>query len=372
MSGAAFLRVKKLKGSNIITVAARHNKREIQAELGATGSIDSTRSGLNQTLAGPAAASDVGQLAKELMAAVGITKLRKDAVQALEIVFSLPTGSAIDDTTYFSDCAAWAADCLGGVTLSVDVHRDEAQPHCHVLLLPLVDGRMDGSNLIGGRQKLMAMHKQFHTVVAARYGLSKAPARLGGASKRAAATAVLKNMQETGDSALQSAAWATIRDVIENDPGPFLVALGIEQQAPKKKLRTMAAIFTSKGKGAAKETNPIGFTPPEKRQTLCSVGFTPKPAPRTAPKPTPTAPRVAPDGHVYESHFAPIVEIEAPFIETTRVERDGDCPSDRYDSDRGEFCPPPPAPVRRQKQAADRWVASALAATGRCPMAAPT
>jgi len=47
MSGAAILRIKKLKGGGIITVAARHNRRVIQAELGAAGSIDPTRSHLN-------------------------------------------------------------------------------------------------------------------------------------------------------------------------------------------------------------------------------------------------------------------------------------------------------------------------------------
>ena len=113
MSGAAFLRIKKLKGSGIITVAARHNKREIQAEMGASGSINPTRSSLNEALAGPSAAADVGQLAKDLMTAAGVTKLRKDAVTALEIVFSLPPAHAIDDRAYFSDCAAWAGNYLG-------------------------------------------------------------------------------------------------------------------------------------------------------------------------------------------------------------------------------------------------------------------
>jgi hypothetical protein len=50
MSGAAFLRIKKLKGGGIITAAARHNKREIQAEMGATGSIDPTRSHLSKAM----------------------------------------------------------------------------------------------------------------------------------------------------------------------------------------------------------------------------------------------------------------------------------------------------------------------------------
>jgi hypothetical protein len=413
MSGAAFLRIKKLKGGGIITVAARHNKREIQAELGAAGSIDPTRSHLNYSLAGPAAAGDVGQLAKDLMTAAGVTKLRKDAVQALEIVFSLPPGNSLDDRAYFTDCVAWAGRYFGGVTLGVDIHLDEAAPHCHVLLLPLIDGRMAGSDMLGGKQMLAALQKDFFDQVAAAYGLSKAPARLAGASKEAAAKAVLQTLRDTGDKALQSKVWATLRDVIERDPAPFLLALGIELQAPEKKLKTFTQIMTSKGKGKAKEANPIGFTPPEKRQTLCSVGFTPKAPPPPASKAPQPAPAPAmPDKPVNEISEAPdqlltdtpnddseikapalhdthdldqidagevmdslklwksqtqpdqrgqgvCSNLDTPFIETTTRHRDCDQSPDRFHD--GNYCQPAPPPARLKRQAADGWVNAELA-----------
>ncbi len=288
---------------------------------------------MNYSLAGPAAAGDVAQLAKDTMTAAGVTKLRKDAVMGLEIVFSLPPGHAIDDRAYFTDCSTWAERYFGGVILSVDVHKDEAQTHCHLLLLPLIDGRMAGSDMLGGKQMLMAMHKQFHLDVAGRYGLSKAPARLTGASRQAAAKAVLQRLRETGDKALQSNLWATMRDVIEGDPMPFLMALSIELKAPAKKLKTFTQIMTSKGKGKAEEANPIGFTPPAKEQTLCSVGFTPKPPPPATKAPT--------------------LSDDEPFIEQTTRHRDCDQAPDRYNSVTGDFIPiKPPAP-RRHQQAID-------------------
>ena len=361
MSGAAFLRIKKLKGGGIITVAARHNKREIQAEMGATGSIDPIRSRLNYTIAGPAAAADVGQLAKNLMTAAGVVRLRKDAVMALEIVFSLPPGHAIDDRAYFTDCATWAEHHFGGVILSVDVHKDEAQDHCHVLLLPLIGGRMDGGRMVGNKQKLLAMHKQFHLDIAGRYGLSKAPARLTGASKQAAVKAVLQKLRETGDSALQSAAWAAIRAMIESDPTQFLMTLGIEQQAPKKKLRKMDAIFISKGKGSTKETNSIDFAPPENEQCLCSVDFAPKAAPRQATTAPPTARKPAPAPML---PTVPIIDSEAIVQAEARV-RDIDLDPALYDPDSGEYFQRPPPPLaRNQRQAADAWVELALTTLG--------
>lgn len=354
MSGAGVMRVKKLKGNGIITVAARHNRRVIQAEMGATGSIDPARSHLNETLTGPSAAADVGQLAKDLMMAAGVVKLRKDAVMGLEIVFSLPYGHALDDRAYFSACAEWAGLAFGGAhnVLSADIHRDEAAPHCHVLLLPLIDGRMIGNKIIGGKQKLMAMQKEFHAAVASKFGLSKAPARLSGSTRQAGAKAVLQKLRETSDGALQSAAWAVIREAVERDPAPFLLALGIEVKATAKKLKPFVDYVTSKGKGPFKETNAIAFASPAKDRRLCSVAFGSKPPVSTPAAASPPRP-------------APAIELPKPQIEdgvevqTTRV-RDSDHDPALYDLDTGEYFNRPPAPARHQRQAADAWVRSAL------------
>ncbi len=295
MSAAAFLRVAKLKGSGIIRTAGRHNLREIQAEQGASGPIDATRIHLNQTLAGPATADDVAQLAKSLMQAAGVGALRKDAVQALELVLSLPVASTVDVSRYFADCLAWVQRHFECPVLSAVIHLDEAAPHCHVLLLPLRDGRMAGNKLIGGRPQLLAMQSSFHESVASKHGLRKAPARLAGAGKQAAAAMVLTRLKETGDSALRSDLWPTIRACIENAPERFLEALGLVAEAKTKAPRSMAQIFTSAGKGPKREsnkmaarTNAIAFQPevpgmkndasnaiafadvqPEKTQRLC-------------------------------------------------------------------------------------------------------
>jgi hypothetical protein len=260
MSGASFLRVKKLKVAGIIQLAARHNLREIQAEQGASGPIDATRIHLNQTLAGAATADDVAQHAKDLMQAASVVNLRKDAVMALELVLSLPVATTIDVLRYFADCLRWVQSHFDCPVLSAVVHLDEAAPHCHILLLPLRDGRMVGNKLIGGRPQLLAMQTSFHEAVAASYGLRKSPARLAGTSKHAAVAMVLARLKETGDSALQSDVWASIRDCIENAPERFLEALSMVADVKTKAPRTMAQIFTSTGKGPKRESHKIATT----------------------------------------------------------------------------------------------------------------
>lgn len=254
MSSGAMLRAKKLKGSAIIRAAAAHNKRTIQAEVGVGVQIAPDRSRFNECLAGPATPELVADRARELMRAGGVVNLRKDAVRAIEFVVSLAPTHGIDDRAFFVDAAVWLAARFGGTDnlLSADIHRDEAAPHLHVLLLPLIGGRMNGSDAIGGRLKLAALHSDFHAQVAAPYGFKRAPSRLQGTTKAAGVAAVLEQFRRTADPAMRSVAWGVTRECIERDPAPFMAALGIEPLKVKAKAhRSMTAIFTSKGKGSA-------------------------------------------------------------------------------------------------------------------------
>ncbi len=148
-----FLRIKKLTGKTIIYLAAKHNHREILAEIGAAqgGHIDLSRVGFNYVLRGLDTAHGVAGMAQSLLDNAGVKTLRKDAVRALEIIFSLPPDSAIDHARYFEDSTQWAEQYFQAPVISAVVHLDEAAPHCHVLVLPLVYGRMVGSDLMGSR-----------------------------------------------------------------------------------------------------------------------------------------------------------------------------------------------------------------------------
>lgn len=247
MSGAAFLRVQKLVGQSIVKAAAKHNKRAIARELGVVGgSIDPVRCGLNYALAGPSTACEVAELASRLMADAGITKLRKDAVRAIEVVCSLPVGTQIDSRAYFSECVQWVSESFGGHVLAADVHLDEAAPHLHVLALPLVGGRMVGSDLVGGIGTLKARQRDFHETIAQPYGLNSKPVTTK-QGKGKVAKAVIERLRATNDPVLQSAAWAMFREAIEQSPIGFAMALGldVEDEKPKSaKLKTMAQIFT--------------------------------------------------------------------------------------------------------------------------------
>ena len=245
--------------------AARHNKREIQAELGAHGHIDPERTRPNESLAGPATAEGVVALARSRMDAAGVRPVppRKDYVQAVELLFSLPAVNSVNEREFFVRCVEWVGEKFGAESiLSADVHRDEPAPHCHVLLSPtMAGGKMRGSEMVT-RPRVAAMRESFAREVARGFGLKDQPGKLKltGDRKAQAVVLVLDRLRRAGDSVLTSALWAGIKADIERDPGRFLAILGIDP--PARKLKTMAQVFTSTGKGPSKdhrEVKPIGF-----------------------------------------------------------------------------------------------------------------
>lgn len=258
MSGAAFMRLNKLTGPGIWSKSARHNRRTIQAELGASGHIDATRSHLNITLMGPATPEEVAKLAKAKMIGAGITKDRKNGVLGVELIFSLPRNHELDMIEYFTACAHWTGAAFGGLDniISVDIHRDEAQDHAHVLLVPLIDGRLRGSDAVGNKRNLSELQAKFYKDVASGFGFSKPRSKLSTYHKEHITLQALDKLRK--DPAAKSAAWAVILDTLKRDPMPYALALGINTDAPCNRNRTMAEIFTSKGKGGKKE-KPIGF-----------------------------------------------------------------------------------------------------------------
>lgn len=285
MTHAHFLRMKGLKGKAIIVTAAKHNLREILAELGGDqgATIDPSRTLLNCILRGPVTAAGVASEARALMATAGIATLRKDALRGLEIIFSLPAGTTVDQRAFFDDALSWAEQWFSVPILSAIVHADEAAPHCHVILLPLVDGRMRGSELMGNRMKIMAMQGDFQAKVGQRYGLARpaAPARPSASHRQQAIDAALAVLE--ANSGLQAGLLRLLLEPHKANPEPLLLALGIAMPAVKPKTKradTFAGIMTRPCKPERKpigvaRSKPIGFmsdSMPKSEQPLSCVG----------------------------------------------------------------------------------------------------
>jgi Plasmid recombination enzyme len=339
MKNSLFLKFRKIKSDGRVFAAGRHNKRELQHERGAESHIDARRSELNYCLAGEITARGVRDAAMRAIAATGRT-MRKDGVRVVEVVFSLSRNSTIDHRSYFADCTQWVGERFGDANiLSSDVHLDESAPHCHVLFLPLVGGRMRGSDLLGGRASLVEFADDFHEKVASLYGLSRRVPKLSGAQREMLAKSVLERLRSDCDPATRSRIWVTFIEAIESDPEPFAAHLEIDIPEPvtRSKRKSLAETMTGAGKRTSEDRNPLRFAakPKTSNHLLCKV-------------------------HVSESLVSSPVSpsdalpSEQVFVESTRV-RDTETPTDRFNPETGEFVTPTIRP-RLQKLAAAKWV----------------
>lgn len=140
--------------------------------------------------------------------------------------------------------------------LSSVIHLDEGAPHAHILLLPLVDGRMNGSDLHGGLAKLWAMQKSFHDEVGERYGIAlpSQKKRLPAAARTAAMLLARTSLQT--NSALTDAVIDALLKPHAKNPEMLLFALGLSMPAPKAKEKSFSAIMTTPCK--PEPLNPIG------------------------------------------------------------------------------------------------------------------
>lgn len=353
--------------------AIRHNRREIQAELGAHSHIDATSTQHNETIAGAGNAAAVVALAQSLLVGAGVdtAKLRKDYCQAIELLFSLAPDTTLNTGDYFRRCLACAVAHFGADNvLAADIHRDESAPHCHILIAPMQDGGHVGSALID-RAALAKLRESFAKKVGEPFGLKAPPRRLSGAA-RVLATRLVLHRLESGREAFLTQALEIIKHDIACDPAKYLQALGIELSAesPACKSKTMAQIFTSKGKGAKTEraskrdfqelAKPIGFAIKSEipawaqglysqhkpiglqndrlqQRNLCSVGF-------------------ADLKHMQSS----LAEAQTMAVaETVRV-RESEQAVAFFDTETGEYFAPPLSLPKNNKVSANAWVAGKL------------
>lgn len=258
MTGSLYLRLKSLNTrtvrgvtspKNIVRVAAMHNLREIQAELGASAAsgINPARMHLNYQLRGPATADEVAGLAVALLDNAGVKALRRDACMALELVISLPAGTAIDHREYFGAAVAWADAFFSVPILSAAVHLDEAAPHLHVLLLPLVAGRMQGGALAGGPAKIRAMLADFQQQVAQRFGLKHQPRtkRLSKANRDAAGRVVLEALRARPERLTEPGMRDALIAALGSQAETLLPMLGLSMPAPKATAKSFVQIMTA-------------------------------------------------------------------------------------------------------------------------------
>lgn len=212
-----------------LLMAARHNLREIQAENGANyGKLDPTRTHLNELLAGPDKASDIVLLNNLLFATAGVepSEQRKDYVQASEHILSIAPGQ--EERGFFCVMVECFKDIYGADNiLSATVHRDQEQPHIHILVSPITGGAYRGGKLHNNIQT--NLNKALIAQTAKTIGF--APPLTWKVKKQLTnemAASVIAYLEHHEHPILNDPAWPAWLKAINNDPTPLFEFYGLD------------------------------------------------------------------------------------------------------------------------------------------------
>lgn len=248
-----FFRMGKVQSLNGGLIAAlKHNKRTLE-ETAPKRAVNVLE---NYALCGDKTPEELYSKTRLLMAESGITKLRKNAVEAVEIVFSLPSNwTGKDHSNFFLDCMEWTKANFKGWLISFDVHLDEGAPHAHALILPLVDGRMIGSDMVGFKPNLNRLRESYYANVGRYYGLARYENRkLTRSARQELASKIFDALID--DSIMTSSLFLVVKELIREKPERFAEILAIKVPS-KLSDKTFVQIMTSKGKGKNYEPKPI-------------------------------------------------------------------------------------------------------------------
>jgi Plasmid recombination enzyme len=237
--------------STSVLAALNHNKRAIQANRGALGDINATRTTLNYCLAGDSTPDAINKHYKAQLAYAGINKLRKNGVLLVEIVFSLPiTRRGQDTRPFFKDCLAFTRKHFSNIELiSFDVHLDQAADHAHALLMPLIDGKLQGDKVKGNRANIQRLRDLFYSEVGSKHGLANnASKRLSVQETTNLAHKVLKMLKS--DSVRSSSVWAVVSNHIRESPQNYAELLGIEIKQSNNEIPIKSFVDIKRSHGA--------------------------------------------------------------------------------------------------------------------------
>lgn len=259
---------KQLKRS--LSAAARNNTREFDEP---NSDIDPTLTKRNTTLLGlPNSSAGILALKEAVHKEWGIESGRVDQTIAVEVVVSLRrTPNGISEDAYFAGAAKWAETWYGGRIISAMVHRDQAYPHAHIIiLLNIGKGRPSGSKQIGYKKEANEMKLAFASAYSNQYGVYLPPPKLTGAERRDASRQVHQYMMANHYPAVSDPIWPFLSAAINTNPAGAAREIGYELEAMPV-LRELAA-RTVKG---SRRTGAGPTREASKRTLVAAVATTP-------------------------------------------------------------------------------------------------
>lgn len=214
-----------------LSKAHAHNTRQIPTEFETFNHIDPTKIHLNEVLINLGDESLEGKV-KRLIKEAGINLesgryQRANKGLAIEWLFTVTPGFECDYKDLYSKGLKWLMETFPGCPIAhAIIHFDEADPHMHVIMVPIQGKRLPASKILGFKGVSRARLNDLYEKVAKEFGLSH-PTRLTGAIKRLAAEITIKVCEKFDYRNILGRVWQPFIGAIQARPEPFMEALGV-------------------------------------------------------------------------------------------------------------------------------------------------
>ncbi len=90
---------------------------------------------------------------------------RSDAVMGIEVMLTYnarTVGKDFDEEAWKKENVKWLQDTFGkDNVISAVLHKDEATPHIHAMVIPMVNGRLNARHFTGGKKALYEMQNTY-------------------------------------------------------------------------------------------------------------------------------------------------------------------------------------------------------------------
>jgi hypothetical protein len=225
-----------------LALAEKHNCRLIAQEIGGYGGIDGRRTSLNLVLVS-LNGSSYEEAVLTVLHSLGLdlshySYHKKNRGYAVELVFSVTAGHRCDFNAMYADSLGWLRDFYPeSHIVHAVVHHDEDTPHMHVILVPIVNGRLDANKVCGYKGVSSKRNISLFKYLDKRYGLTF-PVYLKGAEKKAGAALAILHYQKLPENAIKDILEQPILQSIYARPEPFLYALGISYEEVLASIKT--------------------------------------------------------------------------------------------------------------------------------------
>lgn len=229
--------IKRAGHSKSLKLVQKHNLRQMHVYQSRTVRFDEDKSYENVELV-PLNKPSLPDVVFSIIENLGIdySKFKKNRGYASEFLFSVTAGYECNFVDFYNDCLNWLRtyhpECLIAHAI---IHFDEATPHMHVIVVPIVNGELQADKIKRYKGETRKRNKSLYEYLTPKYDLTT-DEQLKGAIKKVGAELVIDEIVNKSIIDPENKIYPAVIQSIHSRPEVYMKQLGIGYDEIAKRL----------------------------------------------------------------------------------------------------------------------------------------